>query len=773
MLNSKPRLRTGLLSRSLWITLLAVSGVLGADSAGRVAVSTGSYDAARTSSNLNESRLTLSNVNPETFGKLWTLPVDGQVYAQPLYLAGVAVPDKGTRNVLYVATMHNSVYAFDADPSPAHEPLWKVSFGTPVPAANYSDSTQFTDIALEAGILSTPVMDPAANTLYVVSSHYAGGRYYYLLHALDLGTGTEKQNGPVEINATAKGTGDDSSDGVIAFRPFWHIQRPALTLTGGNLYIAFGSHADSGVYHGWLISYDAADITRQTGVFNTTPDGFGGSIWMSGRGLAVDDEGNLYGATGNGFFDGRRSFGESILKLSGTQALALLDWFTPSNYEALNDADRDLGSCGPLLIPGTKLLVTAGKEGVVYVMDRGQMGQLTPSDSGLVQRFAAVKQGVFNMALWNRAEAPVLYVQGFGEPLKAFVMKDGQFQTDAASQGLIPQGLPFGGIVVTSAPSGDSAHGIVWQTTTLAGPRGQAWPGALHAYDAGDLTKELWNSDMIPDDRLPSFAKFVAPTIVQGRVYVPTFSNQIVVYGLKEDGQQVLQDIDVVNALSLLPGPVSPGQLIQVTGTGIGPDEEARYVPDSSGYLPTRLAGVKVLFDGQAASLVSASAERIVAVVPYAVASKQTTLLQVSYLGLTSPTTQLAVAGASPGLAVVPASGQGQVLNEDGSLNTPDKPAARGSVVSIEVTGVGVTRPYNEALDETGINGLAVPESPLEVRVSGLKAEVVYAGGNKGDVGAVLTVRFRIPQDVMPGSVVPLYVSADGTPSQAVAIAVQ
>lgn len=732
-------------------------------------VLTANYDSARTSSNLAESLLNPGNVAPATFGKLVELPVDGQVYAQPLYVPGVNIRNGGTHNVLFVATMHNSVFAFDAEPDGPRDPLWKVTLGTPVPAANYSVYAFFTDIAPEVGVLSTPVIDAAAGVMYVVSANISADRYEYRLHALDIASGDEVQ-GPVAMSAAVAGSGDDSTAGAVVFDPYWHIQRPALTLADGVVYVGFGSHGDSGVYHGWILGYSAADITRQISVFNASPDGAGSSLWMSGRGFAVDGSGALYAVTANGDFDGIRNFGETALKLDGKHGLSVLDWFTPFNFSALNEADDDLGSCGAVLIPGTPFMVAAGKQGVVYLLDTTHMGNLSPQDAGIPQSFPAGGGSIFNMALWNRADGPVLYLKSFGYPPAAYRLNGDVFEP--VSEGT-PEGggYSYGGIAVT-ANGNDTNTGIVWLTTSDGGPRGLPWAGTLRAFDANDLTKEIWHSDMDPQDVLPSFAKFVTPTIVAGRVYMPTFSNSVVVYGLKSDGQQALQNIQVTNAFSRAGTAVAPGEMVLVTGTAIGPANSVRYQPGTTGSLPLEMEGVSVLFDGQPAPLVEVSSTEVTVVVPSSVAGKDRTQITLSYGNLTSNGLSLPVATAAPGLAMAGIATQGAILNEDGSQNLPDNPAPAGSVVQVALTGIGATSPDNCGLDETGIRRLAAPQLPVGVLVGGQQADIAYVGGAPGMVGAVAVVRFQIPDTAGAGNAVPVVVVVDGISSQTVTMAV-
>jgi hypothetical protein len=520
------------LRQGFGLRFVAIACVFAARAQAQVDVTTVGYGNLRTNANLQETQLRPENVNPVQFGKLFSFQVDGQVYAQPLYVSQLQLAPDVSRNVLFVATMHNSVFAFDAD-SPSNKGLiWQTNLGPSVPAANYGTSRPYTDIFPEVGILSTPVIDRSRNKIYVVSATLADGQYAYTLHALDLSTGQESDPAPVTIQADVAGQGGDNLDGLVSFNAFWHLQRPGLLLSNNILYIAFGSHNDEGIYHGWLVGYSAGDLSGPVSIFNASPNAEGGSIWMSGHGLPVDEQGAIYCATGNGHYDGMTGFGESVLKLDPAQNLAVMDWFTPDNYEALDNADRDLGSAGPILIPNTHLVVAAGKEGVIYLVDADHMGGMVDGNPGVLQVWKSANGGIFNLALWDRPGGPMLYARGFGEALKAYRMTDGRFDTTPASQAVQNYGYPFDGLAV-SANGSDESSAILWATTTAGGKPGQVWPGTLRAYSATDVSVELYSSDMEERDVLPSFAKFVSPTVANGRVFVPTFSNQVAVYGLE------------------------------------------------------------------------------------------------------------------------------------------------------------------------------------------------------------------------------------------------
>ncbi len=508
---------------------------------GQVNVLTANYDNDRTNSNNSETILSPASVNPRSFGKLGTFAVDGEIYAQPLYVSGLSIQGR-LHNVVYVATMHDSVYAFDAD-AIGSGALWKVNLGVSVPPSMLN----VTDVDVEVGILSTPVIDLGRQAIYVVSDTLQNQSPTFTLHALSLADGHEIEKGPVVITGSVPGRADGGQ--TVAFQPTELIQRPGLALLDRRLYVAFGSHADDYPWHGWMFAYDASSLQHQLAAFCTTANGFGASFWQSGRAPAIDDNGvsllnaarsderhpiiqtdaSLYVATGNGDYDGKADFGESILRLSATN-LAVMDWFTPDNWSDLNENDFDLGSSGVILVPGTNLLVTAGKSGNLYLSPRTAMGHLAPANSSIVQSFNN-SGPIFDSALWNSQNGPIVYmVQSFGGPLSAFRIENDAintlvlWQTQALSTG-------FAGIAISS-DGGKEGSGIVWLATSSTPIPGSS-PGILNAFDAGDLTHLLWTSTTDAErDELGGFAKFATPTVANGKVFVPTFSNQLAVYGL-------------------------------------------------------------------------------------------------------------------------------------------------------------------------------------------------------------------------------------------------
>ena len=487
----------------------------------QVNILTGNGNNDRTNANLQETALSPATVDSSTFGKLGAFPVDGQVYAQPLYVSAVSMPDSANHNVVFVSTMHNSVYAFDADAMAPVSVLWQVNLGAPVPAALLFG--QYGDIAFEVGILSTGVIDFERGVLYVVADTLQGGTPLFYLHALDLATGAERLNGPVRLTASVGGTGSGAlADGTIPLDPQQHIQRPGLLLANDSIYIAFGSHGDQGPYHGWILRYDASDLRRQLTAYVSTPNGNGGAFWQSGRGPAADPEGSIYTVTGNGDYDGVHNFGESFLKMS-YKASSILDWFTPSNWKSMSDNDFDL-SAGPALITGTHTVIGADKAGRLYVLNGDAMGQ--PGKAGII---AASTGTIFNFAVWSRTGSAAVYTQGQHEPPKCFQVTGGVANPNPISTGANP--IPYARIGMTISANGDlEGSGILWETT---GDYNAGTPGTLHAYDASNLANELWNSDMNPErDQMPPITKFVSPTVANGKVYVPSSANVVTVYGI-------------------------------------------------------------------------------------------------------------------------------------------------------------------------------------------------------------------------------------------------
>jgi hypothetical protein len=508
------------------------------------------YGNDRVGANTRETHLTHADVNVIRFGKRVSYPVDGQIYGQPLYLARVNVSGKGMRNVVYAVTEHDSVYAFDADVTRIREPLWHVNFlnaARGVQAVPAADFQKCTAIQPEIGITGTPVIDRASGTLYVVVStketDMRGTRYVHRLHALDVENGRERRGSPVRIQASSPGTADGGK--IVAFDPALQLQRAGLLLLDGAVYIAWSSHCNRPwTYHGWLIGYDAHTL-KQTAVYNTTPNGGEASLWSSGAAPGADENGFIYVPTANGTYDlsaGGPDAGSSYLKLSTVRGLKLADYFTPFDYPRLNRHDQDLASSGVLLLPdsaGTRahphLLVTAGKSGDVYVLDRDNLGKVQHDPkTGAVQYLRrALWMFYGNPAYFNKT----VYFCNTLRDLEAFPIAEGRLSAVPRSHS--PERFSYPGCVPSVSANG-MKDGIVWILTTsdssgqfpgnAFGASSQA--GVLRAYDATNVHRELYNSEQNhARDALGTYVKFSVPTVADGKVYAGT-GRALVIYGL-------------------------------------------------------------------------------------------------------------------------------------------------------------------------------------------------------------------------------------------------
>lgn len=519
-------------------------------------------DLARDGANTQEYLLSSSTVTQSTFGKLFSCPVDGAAYTQPLWVPGVSVSGV-LHNVIFVATQHDSLYAFDADANPCvtlwHANLLDTMHGglgseAPVPC-NESVlcvvGAGYGDIQPEIGVTGTPVIDPATSTIYVVSKSWNATTqvFYQRLHALDLVTGmAEKFAGPTAIAASVPGVGDGTA--TVTFSAKMEHQRPGLALANDTVYVGWAAHEDATPYHGWLMGYSASNLS-QTSVFNTTPNGGLGGIWAGGGAPAIDEVGDVYVSTGNGVYDASLSpamndYGDSILRLHPTPGntangmnFSIAGWFTPDDQEALADADTDLGSGAPILLPDQSsgpphLLAQLGKEGYVYLIDRDNMGQYVNNNSQIIQSFLATAEdnGLWGTpAFWQNS----LYFAGSGEPMQAFTFNPSstpRFTTTASSQS--NQVFSFPCATPSISSQGDT-NGIVWAID--ASQYGPPAPGPkaaiLHAYSATNLATEYWNSSQASGnrDQAGNAVKFVPPTIANGKVYVST-RTEVDVYGL-------------------------------------------------------------------------------------------------------------------------------------------------------------------------------------------------------------------------------------------------
>lgn len=492
-------------------TVSAAANVFITDLAG---VFTYHNDLSRDGVNSKEYALNASTVKAATFGKRFACAIDASAYAQPLWVANIAIGG-GTHNVLIAATVHDTVYAFDADAAPCQTYWSKSLLASGETWVNNMDVGGSLDLAPDIGIVGTPVIDPATNTIYVVSKSKNGATIHQRLHALSLLDGSEKFSGPQEIAATFSG---------IFFSPLSQNQRAGLALLNGVVYVAHGSHGDIGTYYGWIQGFNAATLA-QVSVFNDTPGAGMGGIWMAGGAPAFDSSNNMYVITGNGNFDGVTLFGDSFLKLS-TPGLTVSSFFAPTDQASLDSGDTDFGSGGATILidqpsgPVQRLAIGGGKEGTLFVLNRDNLGGNTNNDSGAVQSFSLGNRIFATPAFWQNT----LYVGLDSDHVKSFTFNTltGQFTTSPASQS--PSTFGFPGSTPSISSQGTS-NGIVWATEKGTGP------SVLHAYDATNLGTELWNSANSSADQAGQAVKFTVPTVANGKVYVGTVG-EISAYGL-------------------------------------------------------------------------------------------------------------------------------------------------------------------------------------------------------------------------------------------------
>lgn len=508
-------------------------------------VTTYHNDLARDGVNSQEYALTTSNVQSSTFGKLFSCTVDAPAYSQPLWVANLSIGG-GTHNVIFATSSHNTVYAFDADASPCHTYWWKnlVPSGETWLTASEAGST---DIQPDVGIVGTPVIDPVTNILYVVTKTKTSGTNgkspgdcHQRLHALNLVDASETSNGPIELTSslTVPGSGDGSDGTNLPFYPYYQLQRPGLALVNGTVYVGFGSVSDQKPWHGWLMGFDKTNLSAAPFLFNAAPNAEGAGIWMSGGAPAVDSNNNLFAITGNGKYDGITEFGDSFLKLNSS--LALTDWFTPSNQAQLDTANYDLGSGGAAVLadlpsaPVKHILIGGGKSGIqslgqLYVLNRDAMGHLEGTGTPVVQEFPVTRMIFATPAFWNNT----LFIAGANGALQAYALDTttGLFNPAQTSQ----SATPYPGMGATPSVSAKSgSHGIVWAIdASQYGPPGKlgTGPTVLHAYDATNLNRELWNSSQSSGDQAGNAVKFTVPTVANGKVYIGT-RTEIDVYGL-------------------------------------------------------------------------------------------------------------------------------------------------------------------------------------------------------------------------------------------------
>jgi hypothetical protein len=514
-----------------------------------VTVPTWRYDLTHSGENTRETALTTANVNVNSFGKLFVLTVDDTVYAQPLYVPGLTMSDGQVHNVLFVATENDSIYAFDADTNGGANanPIWKISMldaahgaGAGATAVPWRD-TGSSDIAPTIGITGTPAINPATNTMYVVAASKENGAYFSRLHAINILTGAEGQNSPVAITATVAGTGNGSSGGQLSFSPLWENQRSALDFYNGYVYIDYASHGDYGPWHGWLFAYNATTL-QQTAAMCTSPNGFGAGVWASGAGMPIDDDvpgGRMFFDTGNGDNDANlplsqsTELGESIVDLSlANGGLTPTDSFTTFNAVTLTAGDEDMGSGGILMVPDQQgdhphILVQAGKEGRIVVLDRDNLGgyasEATSNTNALQDIMGEIGGCWCTPAYWNSK----IYIWPMKDTAKVFDLDNGVLTGGPSSESTIPSANPSPSFSISS--NGDQ-QGIAWAVRSDKFSTHGAL--VLYAWDANDLTNTIYESDANASrDAGGPAARYSIPMATNGKVYVAA-DGEVDVYGL-------------------------------------------------------------------------------------------------------------------------------------------------------------------------------------------------------------------------------------------------
>jgi hypothetical protein len=498
--------------------------------------------------NNQETKLTTSNVNAQKFGKLFTLNVDDQVYAQPL-IAGNLTIGTGIHNIAYIATVSNTLYAYDGDSGKLY---WQKNYtASGMRPPKNSDMTGacggfYQDFSGNIGIVGTPVIDSAAQTIYFVARSTSNGTsFVQYLHAVNLLDGSERSGSPVKITATYAGNGDGSINNILTFDARRQNQRQGLTLLNGIVYVTFSSHCDWGPYHGWILGYNANSLQQQI-VYNDTPNGYDGGIWESGTGMAADAQGNLYVVIGNGTVGENNdptvltNRGESAMKLTPSgSTLKINSYFTPFNFQYLEDNDLDYGGMGSFLIPNSNYYFTGCKDGNLYLLNKDNMGGFLNSSNQVQQTILLNSSANMHCqpAYYKGATNEFVYIWSENDQLRALPFNRGSNLLEPTKQVIATISGPMGqnGAVLSVSSNGSATGtGILWASYAASGDAEHAVsPGILRAFDASDITKELWNNNQNGADNAGYYAKFSSPTIANGHVYLPTFSNKVVVYGIK------------------------------------------------------------------------------------------------------------------------------------------------------------------------------------------------------------------------------------------------
>ena len=706
----------------------------------QISVTTYQYDNTRAGTNPNETILTPSNVNVRQFGQLFAEAIDGQAYAQPLYLPKLSMRGV-THNVVFVATENDSVYAFDAD---SGQPLWHTSF-----LINGATTVPYTDlecpvIAPQIGITGTPVIDQATKTIFVVAMTKEAGNYVHRLHALDVTTGAEKPGSPVAIQASVPGTGDGGS--TVTLVPEVYKSRPGLLLLNGVVYLGMSSHCDFGTYHGWLIGYNEQTL-EQVAVYNNTPNGALGSFWQAGAAPAADSAGFIYIVSGNGTFDanaGGADLGESYLKLNSPN-LSVADYFTPFNYATLDARDLDTGSAGVALLgpeagsaAHPDLMVGAGKEGRVYLIDRNNLGKWQSGSDAVVQSIPnAIATFYGNPAYFNNR----VYFCGGGDQLRAYPVSNATLGAPVASLFTFTNM----GCVPTISANGTS-NGIVWALDFDS--------SSLRAFEATNVANALWDSTQnSAQDAIDSVVKFSAPMVANGKAYVAT-NTALYAFGLKAP------PLAIANSASFATGPVAPGSLISIAGSALASSTAfATTFP-----LPATLGGASVTIDGLTAPLLYASATLINAQVPIETPAGPATVTVSN--GLSTP---LTIAATAPGIFSIVA-GQAAAVNLNGTVNGPANPVAAGGEIAVYVTGLGAVNPPVGDGVAASSTSLSYVAATVTATIDGQPANVIFAGLAPGYAG-LYQVNVIVPQ--LAAGAYPIQFAVGGVLSNTASVNVQ
>jgi hypothetical protein len=687
---------------SKWALALALAGPMAvqAQSALQPVLQRG-YDANVSGATLTETTLNTSNVGPTTFGRLFVLPVDERIYAQPLYVPNVAIPNLGSHNVLYVATMNDTLYAFDADAGGA--PLWSVNLatllGTTAPIwANFAPPPNNPPGHL--GILSTPVIDPSTQLMYIVACTLENSTMAYRLHAIDITTGSEPYGPGVLITG--------SYGGIMLGTPYL-VQRMSLVLSGNQVVFGFSAMQTEHPlnYVGWVMAYDKQSL-QQSGVFATVITGnLQGGVWQSGRPPAVDSSGYVYVFTGNtatGGWNGTTDFSESALKLDPTGGLTLVDWFTAGNWQTLDDNDLDLSSSGPLLIPGTSLLAGGGKTGDLYVLNTTNLGHWNANDSQVVQKENITAGGEMHggPVYWegSAATGPLLYSWGSGDVLKAYAFNGNTFAASPSAQGPYTAVIP-GGFLALSANGNAPGSGVLWASTAGNSAASPPVLPTLHAFNAENVTQELWNTTMnAARDGFGAFARYVPPLVANGKVYMATFSNQVAVYGLFPTYTLVPTSLAFGSQTTNV---ASPPMSATVTNTG------AVALPITS----VTLSGANPLEFGQtntcgASVAVAAKCTINVVFKPVAVGSATATLSVNAGNGAGTQTVALSGIGAVPSYTALPTSlAFGNQLTNAASAPKSVTVTNTGAV-AVPITSIKLSNTGSQPFSQTNTCGTSV-----------------------------------------------------------------